>query len=199
MPAPHAGGYPAHVELEPMEEIGRWRPMFQWELAIPHFVVLFVLGIVASFVTLISWFAIVFTGKLPQGLANFQCMFLRYVTRTSAYTVGLRDEYPPFEFATRAQDPGKYVVRVGFEPALDGRNRLTSGLRFIWVIPAALVAYIIAIVGYACWFIGAFAVLFTGRWPLALREWVEKTIHTYLRVYAYANLLTDEYPPLGFD
>jgi len=194
-----SGGYPARVELEPMDTIGRWRPMFQWVLAIPHYAVLFVIGIAAGVVTVLSWFAIVFTGKLPAGLANFQCMFLRYLTRTSAYTVGLRDEYPPFEFATTAQDPGKYVVRVGFEPSLDGRNRLSSGLRMFWVIPAWLVAYIIAIVGYACWFIGAWAVLFTGRWPKALQEWVEKTVHTYLRLYAYANLLTDEYPPLTFD
>ena len=182
-----------------MDQIGRWRPLFHWVLAIPHFIVLWVLSIVAGVVTLISWFAIVFTGKLPQGLANFQCMFLRYLTRTSTYTVGLRDEYPPFEFATTAADPGVYPISVDFEPELTGRNRLTSGLRFIWIIPAAIVAYIIAIVAYVCWFIGAFAVLFTGRWPTGLRDWVLKGLRTYLRLYAYGNLLTDEYPPLTFD
>ena len=50
-----------------------------------------------------------------------------------------------------------------------------------------------------CWFIGAFAVLFTGRWPTGLRDWVLTGLRTYLRLYTYGNLLTDKYPPLTFD
>jgi hypothetical protein len=194
-----AGDYPAVVDIAIDESVRRWGPMFQWILAIPHFIVLYVLIAVAEIVAFISWFIILFTGKLPEGMANLECMVLRYLARTTSFATGLRHEYPPFEFGTTAADTGDYPTRVNFRPALEDRNRLTVGLRIIWVIPALIVAYIIGIVAFFCWFIGAFAVLFTGSWPEGLRNWVQKALRVYLRVYAYAFLLTDEYPPLSFD
>lgn len=194
-----AGDYPARVDVDTDESVRRWGPMFQWILAIPHFIVIYVLVIVAEILAFVSWFIILFTGKLPEGIANLQCMVLRYMTRTNAFATGLRHEYPPFEFATTPADPGVHPARVNFEPELEGRNRLTVGLRFIWIIPALIVAYIIGIVAFVCWFIGAFAVLFTGSWPEGLRSWVLKGLRAFLRVYAYMFLLTDKYPPLNFD
>ena len=193
------GDYPARLELERDEDVRRWGPMFQWIPAIPHFFVLVVLVWVAEIIAFVSWFIVLFTGKLPEGIANLQCMVLRYMARTNSYATGLRHEYPPFEFGTTPSDPGNYPARVDFEPELEGRNRLTVGLRLIWIIPAAIVAYIIAIVAFICWVIGAFAVLFTGSWPEGLRAWVLKGLRAYLRLYAYMFLLTDKYPPLSFD
>jgi hypothetical protein len=194
-----AGDYPAVLDIDSDESVRRWGPMFQWIPAIPHFIVVGVLIAVAEVVALISWFVIVFTGKLPEGMANFQCMVLRYLGRTNSYATGLRHEYPPFEFATTPSDPGVYPAQVSFTPDLEGRNRLTVALRIIWMIPAAIVTYIIGIVAFVCWVIGAFAVLFTGKWPEGLRSWVEKGLRAYLRLYSYAFLLTDKYPPLNFD
>jgi hypothetical protein len=194
-----AGGYPAWLEVAPLDRIGRWRPLFQWVLAIPHFIVLYVLAIVSEVVGLISWFVILFTGKLPEGLGNMQCMVQRYSTRTYVYSSGLIDQYPPFEFSTTPADPGVYAARVQFTPEWTGRNRLTVGLRLLWIIPAAIVTMIIILIAWLCWLIGAFAVLFTGSWPGGLRDWVLKGLRAGLRLNAYCWLLTDKYPPMNFD
>jgi hypothetical protein len=191
-------GYPAQLDVA-TTAVARWRPMFNWILAIPHFIVQYVLNIVAQVVALISWFVILFTGKMPVGLANFQCMCQRYSARVMAFASGLVEAYPPFEFDTTPNDTSGYPARVDFAPALDGRNRLTVGLRILWAIPAIIVTMIILIVGFVCWFIGAIVVLFTGSWPEGLRSWVLKAVRASLRLNAYTYLLTDEYPPLSFD
>src|SRR6476660_8168919 len=98
--------YPATLTFDPPEKIANWRPLVAWLLAIPHFIVLYVLGLVAEVVGIISWFGILFTGSLPEGLANVQVMFMRYVLRTYTYAGFLKEEYPPFTFATTAADPG---------------------------------------------------------------------------------------------
>jgi hypothetical protein len=197
--AASGGDYPARLDIDTDESVRRWGPLFQWILAIPHFIVVGVLLAVGEIIAFIAWFVIVFTGKLPEGMANLQCMVLRYLGRTNSYSTGLRHEYPPFEFATTPSDPGDYPAQVRFAPELEGRNRLTVALRIIWMIPALIVTYIIGIVAFVCWVIGAFAVLFTGSWPDGLRSWVEKGLRAYLRLYAYIFLLTDKYPPMSFD
>jgi len=191
--------YPARLDVTPMDNIARWRPLFQWVLAIPHFIVARVLGSLAGIVALISWFAILFTGKMPAGMANLICMAQRYSSRTQAYAGGLVDAYPPFEFETTAADPGRYAARVEFNPALENRNRLTVGLRIIWAIPALILTIVISLVGFVCWLIGAIVVLFTGTWPAGLRDWVLKAVRAGLRLNSYMYLLTDEYPPMNFD
>jgi hypothetical protein len=191
--------YPATLDVQSPDKIANWRPLVQWLMAIPHFIISYVLIIVAEVCALIAWFAILFTGKLPEGLANVTCMALRYQTRTQAYAGFLHEQYPPFDFTTTPADPGGTATTVSFQPSLDGRNRLTCALRLIWMIPALIVTAIIGLIGAICWFIGFFAVLFTGRWPAGLHGWVIKSMRASLRLNAYALLLTDEYPPLNFD
>ena len=116
-----------------------------------------------------------------------------------AYADGLTEAYPPFEFTTTATDTAGYPVRIDIEPRLENRNRLTVGLRLIWMIPAMIVTFLIVVIASVCWLIGAFAVLFTGKWPEGLRAWVLKGLRASLRFSAYEYLLTDEYPPLSFD
>ncbi|MEZ5167316.1 MAG: DUF4389 domain-containing protein [Acidimicrobiales bacterium] len=96
--------YPATFAFEPPEKVANWRPLVQWFLAIPHFIVMYLLNIVAGIATIVSWFAIVLTGKLPEGLATFNCMYVRYQTRVMAYVGFLHEEYPPFDFTTTAAD-----------------------------------------------------------------------------------------------
>lgn len=191
--------YPATIDVRTPDKIANWRPLVQWILAIPHMIIAGAMGYISWALSLVSWFAILFTGRLPAGLANFQVMVLRYTERAYAYAGFLYEEYPPFEFEMATSEPGGSPVDLSVLPALENRNRLTVGLRFIWAIPAMLFAFVIGIVGMICWFLGFFAVLFTGRWPDGLRSWVMKMLRVGIRVNAYALLLTDEYPPFSTD
>jgi hypothetical protein len=192
--------YPATFEVERPERIDNWRPLVQWLLAIPHFLILNALQFVARAVAVVGWFAIVFTGTLPEGLANLLSLFIRYDNRVIAYAGFLRAEYPPFTYDTVTSDPGEYPpVRTGFVPELENRNRLTVGFRLILVIPQLIVLVFLGIAVIVVWVIGVFAVLFTGRWPEGLRRFVVGVMRWYTRVEAYLGLLTDEYPPFSLE
>ena len=191
--------YPATYDVETPEKIANWRAIAHVFMAIPHFIVMYVLGIVSFIVALVSWFAILFTGQLPAGLANTQAMVIRYMVRTYTFAAFLHEEYPPFDFTTSAEDPGGTPVSVSFSPELEDRNRLTVGLRFLWIIPVAIFLWVIILVAELLVFIAFFAVLFTGRWPGGMRDFVVKAIRLLVRVDAYGTLLTDEYPPFALD
>jgi hypothetical protein len=195
-----SSAYPAALTIETPEKIANWRPLVQWFLAIPHIIVLYVLGIVAEVVAVISWFAILFTGRLPEGLAGVQAMYLRYSNRVSAYIGFLVVDYPPFGFATTAADPGDNPgVRVDLTPELENRNRLTTFFRLILVIPHVIVLGVLGLVAWVVGIIAFFAVLFTAKWPEGLRTFILGYLRWSLRVNAYAFLLTDEYPPFSLD
>src|SRR5215204_6311063 len=103
---PSAASYPLSFTLEAPAEMARWRPFVHWLLVIPHFLVLYVLEMVAGVCAFIAWFAILFTGKMPEGLAGLIAMFVRYQTRATTYALYLREPYPPFAFETTDPDPG---------------------------------------------------------------------------------------------
>jgi hypothetical protein len=189
--------YPVGLELDAPPEVANWRPVVQWILAIPHLVIANVLGDVAGVLAVVSWFIIVFTGKLPEGIANFQCMVLRYEMRTYSYALWLREPYPPFEFDMAATDPGSDPVRVEIAPQLEGRNRLTVAFRFLWIIPIALFTALVVIAAVFVLIAAFFAVVFTGRWPDRLRSFVIGAARLSVRVNAYGRLLSDDYPPLS--
>jgi hypothetical protein len=89
-----------HIEIDyPDVKTGlnRWLPIVKWLLAIPHYIVLAFLGIGAMFAIIIAWFAILFTGKYPEGLFNYVVGVFRWGLRVQAYvTLLVTDEYPPF-------------------------------------------------------------------------------------------------------
>jgi hypothetical protein len=190
------GAFPATLTFDAPERIANWRPLVHWLLAIPHLAIVYALGAVSEIVAVISWFAVLFTGRLPKGLADFQALYVRYTLRTATYFAFLREEYPPFSFSTIPADPGDDPrVRVEVVPQLEGRNRWTVAFRLILAIPQLIV---LAALGIALFFVGViafFAVLFTGRWPAGLREFALGVGRWWLRVQAYLVLLTDEYPP----
>ncbi len=187
--------YPATLRVETPEQMANWRPLVQWILAIPHLLIAAALENVTAALAIVSWFVILFTGRLPKDLADFQIMILRYTKRAELYSGFLYEEYPPFDFTLSPHDPGGSPVEVNITPELENRNRLTVGLRFLWVIPALVYALLIWVVAAFCWLFAFFAILFTGRWPDGLRNWVMKFNRVSIRLEAYILLLTDEYPP----
>lgn len=89
-----------HVELDYPDverDLNRWLPLVKWFLAIPHYIVLFVLGIVAFFALIVAWFAILFTGRYPRPIFDYVVGLMRWGLRVNAYVALLvTDRYPPF-------------------------------------------------------------------------------------------------------
>jgi hypothetical protein len=196
---PQSDAYPASFTFDPPEKVANWRPLVHWLLAIPHYVVLYALQMLGGVVALIAWFAIVFTGKLPEAFANIEAMWLRYQQRVYTYSTFMREEYPPFAFDMSPTDDGADPrVSVNVQPELDDRNRLTVAFRFILVIPQLIVLALLGIAVAVVVLIAFFAVLFTGKWPEGMRDFVINVQRWYVRVQAYSLLLVDEYPPFAF-
>ena len=89
-----------HLEIDYPDaerDLNRWLPLVKWLLAIPHYIVLAVLGLIAIFVVVIAWFAILFTGRYPQALFDYVVGVGRWGLRVQAYAFLLvTDQYPPF-------------------------------------------------------------------------------------------------------
>jgi hypothetical protein len=89
-----------HLALKvpkPAKELHRWLPLIKWLLAVPHYIVLSFLHLAVVVVTVIAWFAILFTGRFPKDLFAFVVGVLRWDFRVAAYAfILITDQYPPF-------------------------------------------------------------------------------------------------------
>jgi hypothetical protein len=89
-----------HLEIDypnVESDLNRWLPLVKWLLVIPHYIVLFFLGIAAVFATMIAWFIILVTGQYPRSLFDFVVGVGRWGLRVDAYAFLLvTDRYPPF-------------------------------------------------------------------------------------------------------
>ncbi len=95
--APAPAPYPVTFDVDYPEKLSRLLIFVKWLLAIPHFIVLYFLQLVANILTLISWFAILFTGRFPRGMFDFLVGVERWSMRANAYAFWLMtDSYPPF-------------------------------------------------------------------------------------------------------
>jgi hypothetical protein len=192
--------YPATFTYDGPERVANWRALVQWLLMIPHLIVLEVLQMVAGVLAFVAWFIVLFTGRLPEGIATFQAMTLRYQVRTMVPLYWWSEDYPPFAFDAQAADPGGYPhARYDVEPALENRNRLSVGLRFLYLIPHLFVLAVLWLVFFLLSIIAFFAVLFTGRWPEGMKRFCLGVLHWTMRVSAYAYLLIDDYPPFTLE
>jgi len=127
-----------------------WRTcFFRLILAIPHLILVggpgFIgiagngaLGLVAVVGPVISWFAIVFTGKQPKGLWDLTSFYLRWRSKAVAYAALLRDEYPPF-------GDGEYAVDFGVAEFPEQHDRWSVALRIFFLIQHAIVLFFIGI------------------------------------------------------
>jgi hypothetical protein len=89
-----------HLEIDypdAKRDLNRWMPIVKWLLAIPHYILLFFLGIAVFFAVIFAWFAIVLTGQYPKSLFDFIIGVGRWGLRVNAYAFLLvTDQYPPF-------------------------------------------------------------------------------------------------------
>jgi hypothetical protein len=176
--------------------VQHWRPLVNWLLAIPHFVVLYVLAIAAFFVWIASFFTVLFTKRNP--FVAFQTMVLRYSWRVTSYAMFMRNEYPPFDFAVdpSSMQPDPAVLAVA-DPG--DMNRWLVLVKWLLAIPHLIVLGILGIGVFVVWIVAFFAVLFTGAWPAGMRRFVVGYERWTMRVNAYLYFLTDTYPPFALD
>jgi hypothetical protein len=178
-------------EVDYVERRNRLTTFFRLLLVIPVAIVLYVFGIVASIAIVIAWFAIVITGRYPQGLYDFVADFNRFLARVTAYAVLLSDPYPPF---SGADDPS-YPVRMHFSGPLEQYSRLKTFFRIILAIPIMVLRYVLNLLlevgAFAAWFV----ILFTGKMPRGLFDLMVLANSYTARSDAYVFLLTETYPP----
>lgn len=187
--------YPFGLEVDDAAPQSRLTVFFRMLMAIPHFIILYFLNAAVSIVTMIAWFAILFTGKYPAGLMSFSINAQHWQTRAFAYYILLTGAYPPFAMG----EDNAYPVRFVGQGQIEGRNRLTVFFRYFMVIPHIIVLMFVFIAAYVILMIAWLVALITGSVPAGLHNFLAGTARWMTRVNAYQNLLTDEYPPFSLN
>lgn len=210
------GVYPTRLEATLDPELSRWKWLFKWILVIPHVVVLAFLWVGFAVLTVLAFFAILFTGSYPRSIFDFNVGVMRWSWRVGfyAYSALGTDEYPPFTLAD-ADYPAHFDVEYP--------EQLSRGLALVkwWLL--AIPHYLIVGVftsGIVWWatetggdaalqlgggligllaLVAGFALAFTGRYPQGLFDLIIGLNRWVFRVAAYVALMSDEYPPFRLD
>ena len=213
-----ASTHPVHVSAQLDPNLSRWRWLVKWLLALPHYFVLAFLWLAFLVLSVVAFFSILFTGRYPRGIFEFNVGVLRWSWRVAYYAYGAlgTDKYPPFTLDERPEYPAHLEV--------DYPEHLSRGLVLVkwWLL--AIPHYLIVglflggggyvfeaaaadgdaraagggLIGLLV-LIAAVILLFTGRYPQPLYNLVLGLNRWVLRVAGYVSLMTDEYPPFRLD
>lgn len=210
--------YPVRVRGDLDPALSRWQWLIKWILAIPHYLILIFLHIAYIVVTVIAFFAILFTGRYPRGLFDFNVGVKRWRWRVAFYALLAlgTDKYPPFSLKSNSEYPADLEV--------DYPEHLHRGLVLIkwWLLAIPHYLVVAAFFGGFMRFMGVgdqdggggaavlplinallliavVALLFTARYPKGLYDFVMGINRWAIRVAAYASLMRDEYPPFRLD
>lgn len=182
--------YPARLDAEYPQHLNRLLIFVKGILLIPHYVALMFVGVGAFVAWVASWWAVLFTGRYPEGLFRYMAGALRWGHRVTAYHLLVTDRYPPFSL----EDDPSYPVRVEVDyPARIARWRPL--LNWLLVIPAGIAAAAIMMAAYFAVIVAWFAILFTGRYPEGIFRLVALGLRWSLRVTAFHYWMIEPYPP----
>lgn len=164
-------------------------------IIIPHGILLMLLGIGAFFHKIISFLSCLFTGKFPKSSFDYLVKYDRYNMRVSLRMMNLLDGYPTFGL-NGADD--KFTLDFPYpEKVSQGKVLLRMFLGFFMIIPHAFILYFrmigVMFINIAAWF----SILFSGKYPEGMFNFVVETLRWQTRVNAYFSLFTDTYPPFS--
>jgi uncharacterized membrane protein len=182
--------YPVAYHQTPSLERSRLTVFFRSIIVIPHVIwaCLYLIG--AFFAVFVAWFAILFTGRYPDGLYNFVAGYVRFITRLAAYMYLITDVYPPFDGGEHPE----YPVTVAIAPPPESLSRLTTFFRSFLLIPVNIIDFCfiiwLYILSIAMWFVA----VITGKTGPGLTDAARYPLAYMTRALAYSNLLTDVWP-----
>ena len=191
--------YPLVVEGSLDESLSRWRWLVKWLLALPHLFLLVFLWIGFVVATFVAFWALLFTGRYPRGLFDYNLRVLRWTWRVGFYATSAigTDRYPPFH----GREDADYPARLELPYPEQHRRGLPLIGWWLAGIPQFMIASIIglqSLLGVLVLVAGVL-LLFSGRYPRDLFALVLGCNRYALRVTAYAAFMTPEYPPFRLD
>jgi uncharacterized membrane protein len=185
--------YPVTYEADYVRERDRLTTFFRLILAIPWLIVATIYSVAVFFTVLAAWFALLFTGRYPEGLYSFNSGALRFFMRVSGWFSLQTDPWPPFGFGA---DP-TYPIRVQISPRAESQSRLKALGRIVLAIPLFFVSLGISYIQQGAAFVAWLTIVFRGYQPAAVHNALAYSLAWSTRAGAYIFLLRDEYPPVG--
>jgi hypothetical protein len=167
----------------------RLTTFFRCILAIPLILFLYVYEIAAFVALIIAWFALLITGRYPDGIYRFVSGFLRYYIRLVSYILLVVDTYPPFG----GGDYPEYPVHVALPQPKPQYSRLKVLLRIFYVLPMLILVYFLMIALYVLVIIAWFAIVISGRLPAFIATYMQFALGWLLKLEGLALLLTENY------
>jgi hypothetical protein len=185
--------YPVRYEADYQEPQDRLKTFFRLILAIPWYIVQQVYLLAAQIVAILAWFAIIFTGRYPEGLYKFNAGVLRFNGRFSGFILLQTDQWPSFGF----EDDVSYPVRDEVDPPLPKNNRWKTAFRLILGFPVYFMIYLIVSIAWLAAATAWFHIVFMGRTSGGIHNALTTGISYQQRALAYFLLLTETIPPVS--